>query len=53
MGTINVEIPDELHHRFRKKIVDVYGGKKGDMRKAVVEALEDWVKKKNAGDRPL
>ncbi len=45
MGTLNVEIPDEVEHHFRKKIVEVYGGRKGDLKKATIEAIKDWVKK--------
>jgi len=45
MGRINVEIPDELEKELRFKTVEEYGGKKGDLSKAVEEAVKTWVAK--------
>jgi len=47
MGRINVEIPDELERKLRFKTIDRFGGKKGDLSKAIEEAVERWV----TGDR--
>ncbi|WP_158506630.1 hypothetical protein [Thermococcus eurythermalis] len=45
MGVITVKIPDELEVKFRKKILDVYGVKKGALGKAITEAIELWLEK--------
>ena len=46
MGRINVVVNDALDQRVRVEIAKRYGGKKGDLTKAVEEALRLWV------DRP-
>ncbi len=45
MGVITVKIPDDLEVKFRKKILDVYGVKKGALGKAITEAIELWLEK--------
>ena len=45
MGRINVELPDELEKKLRFKTVDKFGGKKGDLSKAVEEAVKTWISK--------
>jgi hypothetical protein len=45
MGRICVDIPDELEKRLRLKVIERFGGKKGDLSKAVIEAIKDWVSK--------
>lgn len=52
MGVITVKIPDDLEVRFRKKILDVYGVKKGALGKAISEAIELWLEKhEKSGER--
>jgi GTP-binding protein EngB required for normal cell division len=48
MGRVNVVLSDEIEHRLRKALVDMpdYGGKKGDMSKAIEEALDEWIKRR-------
>ena len=46
MGRISVEIPDELEKQLRFKTIERFGGKKGDLSKAVAEALRAWTGKK-------
>lgn len=49
MDAINVKIPLELGNRFRRKIQAKYGSgvfRRGDLKKAIIEAIEDWIKKK-------
>ncbi len=46
MGRINVELPDELEKELRFKTIERFGGKKGDLSKAVKEAVKTWVKEK-------
>jgi len=43
MGRITAVIPDELEKRLRLKALETYGGKKGDLSRAVEEALKTWV----------
>ena len=45
MGRINVELPDELEKKLRFKTIERFGGKKGDLSRAVEEAVETWVAK--------
>jgi hypothetical protein len=43
MGRISVELSDELEKKLRFKTIEEFGGKKGDLSKAVVEAVKKWV----------
>jgi len=45
MGRICVDIPDELEKKLRLKVIERFGGKKGDLSRAVEEALREWVLK--------
>jgi len=46
LGRISVDLPDELEKQLRIKTVERFGGKKGDLSKAVEEAIRTWVNKK-------
>jgi hypothetical protein len=46
MGRICVELSDELEKQLRFKTIERLGGKKGDLSKAVNEAISTWVAKK-------
>ena len=43
MGRISVDIPDELEKKLRFKTIEKFGGKKGDLSRAVEEAVRTWV----------
>jgi len=45
MGRISVWLSDELEKRLRFKTIERFGGRKGDLSKAVEEAVETWVGK--------
>ena len=45
MGRISVDLPDELEKKLRFKTVEEFGGKKGDLSRAVEEAIKTWVAK--------
>ena len=45
MGRISVSLSDELEKKLRFKTVERFGGKKGDLSRAVEEAIETWVAK--------
>jgi hypothetical protein len=46
MGRINVDLPDELDKQLRFKTVERFGGKKGDLSKAVEQAVKTWISNK-------
>ena len=43
VGRISAVISDELEKQLRLKAIEVFGGKKGDLSKAVEEAVKTWV----------
>lgn len=45
MGRISVTLSDELEKELRFKTIERFGGKKGDLTKAVEEAIKTWVAK--------
>ena len=45
MGRISVDLPDELEKQLRFKTVERFGGKKGDLSRAVQEAVKTWIAK--------
>ena len=45
MGRVSVYIPDELEKKLRFKTIERFGGRKGDLSKAVEEAVKTWVEK--------
>jgi hypothetical protein len=45
MGRISVELSDELEKELRLKTIEKFGGRKGDLSRAVEEAVETWVAK--------
>jgi hypothetical protein len=46
MGRVHVELSDELEKQLRLKAVERFGGKKGDLSRAVEEAVKTWIAKK-------
>jgi len=45
MGRISAAISDELEKKLRFKTIERFGGKKGDLSRAVEEAIKTWVTK--------
>lgn len=43
MGRISVKLSDELEKALRVKTLEEYGGRKGDLSRAVEEAIDTWV----------
>jgi hypothetical protein len=43
MGRISADLPDELEKQLRMKAVEKFGGKKGDLSRAVQEAIKTWI----------
>ena len=45
MGRIDVILPDDLEERFRKKVFEKYGMKRGNITIAIQESIELWIEK--------
>jgi len=45
MGRIYIMLSEELEREFREKVFKRYGMKKGNITKAIEEAIEDWIQK--------
>jgi hypothetical protein len=45
MGRVSVYLSDELEKRLRFKTIERFGGRKGDLTRAVEEAVKTWVQK--------
>jgi len=43
MGRMDILIPDGVENRFRVRVVQLYGGERGALSKAVKEAIELWL----------
>ncbi|MBN2334922.1 hypothetical protein JXL21_05140 [Candidatus Bathyarchaeota archaeon] len=43
MGRISAILSDELEKKLRLKALETFGGKKGDLSRAVEEAVKTWV----------
>jgi len=43
MGRIGVDLSDELEKQLRLKTVEKFGGKKGDLSRAVEDAIKTWI----------
>jgi len=49
MGRVNLKIDDGLEERFRRVAADRFGAKKGFLKKAIEEAIQDWINKNEGG----
>lgn len=45
MGKMSISIPDKLEEQFREKIFNRFGMRKGNINKAIEEAITDWINK--------
>lgn len=45
MGQLNLKVDDELEKEFRRAAAERFEAKKGFLKKAVEEALWEWVKR--------
>ena len=45
MGDIYAKISEEIDDKFRKAVFAKFGLKKGNIQKAVEEAIKDWTEK--------
>jgi hypothetical protein len=44
MAALNIHISQELYQKLKLEIVKRYGGKKGDLKMAIEEAIKLWLK---------
>ena len=49
MIELSIHLSDELNQRFRKVVYDRKGYRRGAIREAVLEAIEDWMSKNGEG----
>ncbi len=49
MGIINAKLPDDLEDKFRTTVFNRFGMKKGNINKAVEEAIKEWINKEEGG----
>jgi hypothetical protein len=45
IGSINAAISDELENKLGFRTIERFGGRKGDLSKAVEEAVKTWIEK--------
>jgi len=43
LGRITVVISDEMEKKLRLEALETFGGRKGDLSRAVEEAIKNWV----------
>jgi len=43
MGKIIVTVDDDLERKFRIKVVERFGGRRGDIKRAIEEAIRLWI----------
>jgi hypothetical protein len=53
MDRITVDLPKELEKQLRLQTIERFGGKKGDLSKAVEEAVKTWITKKELITPPV
>ena len=41
---MNIVISDELEEKFRIEVSKIYGLRKGNISKAIIDAIEQWIK---------
>ncbi len=51
MGTITINVKDDVEQMFRGRVYQLYGKKKGTLGKALTEAIFEWSNKKLYLDR--
>jgi hypothetical protein len=45
MGRVSVNLSDDLEKKLRFRTIERFGGRKGDLSKAVEEAVKTWIEK--------
>lgn len=47
---LNVNIPNNLMNEFREKATKKFGYKRGHVKKATIEAIQDWILKEKLSE---
>ncbi len=47
MGRLNIVLPDDLEREFKEEVFKRLGMKKGNLSKAIEEAIRLWIKKRS------
>ncbi|MFA9437116.1 MAG: hypothetical protein ACEROO_08340 [Candidatus Bathyarchaeota archaeon] len=47
MGRISAVISDEMEKKLRLEALEIYGGRKGDLSRAIQDAIITWVASEN------
>lgn len=45
MARMDIILPDDLEKRFRQEVAKRLGMKRGNLTKAVVQAIEQWIER--------
>ncbi len=53
MSVLNQNIPDEILNEFNNLARKKFGDKKGCKRSALIEAINDWLKKEKQRKNPI
>jgi hypothetical protein len=53
MGQVNLKIDDELEKNFRRVAAERFEAKKGFLKKAIEEAIRDWINKNRKGAKDV
>jgi hypothetical protein len=51
MGQINLNVDDKLEKEFRRIAAERFEARKGFLKKAVEEAIRDWIQKNSKGGK--
>jgi hypothetical protein len=49
MGQVNLKVDDKLEREFRRVAVERFEARKGFLKKAIEEAMRDWITKNSEG----
>lgn len=47
MGRIDIILPDQLENEFRQEVAKRLGMRRGNLTKAVQDAIKQWIQQKN------
>jgi tryptophan synthase beta subunit len=51
MGQVNLKVDDNLEREFRRVAVERFEARKGFLKKAIEEAMRDWINKNSEGTK--
>jgi len=51
LARFNIILPDDLAKQLRLRVVELHGGEKGALSKAIAEAVELWLRQKEPSSK--